>query len=185
MDEEFWNNLGAERKEPATISTKVKSFGKAISGDGLYPNERHALLKLSDGTFTRGNYIGPGTRVVQRVVYDHSEPKTEVDKVAMAHDIRYSFARNADDIRQADIKMINKVNDIDAKGQDSKWNISQAKLIGAKIKLEDVGIMNKGSFGGLDQPKEYNDQERQSMEVVLNSLAQQGYGRRRPQVQYF
>ena len=43
------------------------SLYKAIRGDGLYPGEKHALLILPDGTFTRGNFIGPGTKIIKRI----------------------------------------------------------------------------------------------------------------------
>ena len=172
MDNNFWDNLGAGT-QPVSFFEKTKSLGRAIRGDGLYPGEKHALLKMPNGTFERGNYIGPGTHIVQRLLYDKSPPKTEVDKVAIAHDLRYGFAENTDDARKADNIMINKVNEIQRNHLDSNFNIAQAKLIAAKVALEDLGIMNKGSFAGLDQPKEYNDSQKVELEKVLEQVKAQ------------
>jgi hypothetical protein len=116
---------------------------------------------------------------MQRLLYDNVQPRTEVDKVALAHDLRYSFAESPADIRQADIIMMNKVKDIEKKKQDNPFNIAQTKLIGVKIGLENIGILKKGSFGALDEPKEFNEEQGARMRTILNGLAQQGYGRRR------
>ena len=62
-----------------------------------FAGEKHAILKLSNGKYGVGNYIGPGTQVVKRLERG-DPPRTQIDRVAMGHDIRYQLAKNVNDI---------------------------------------------------------------------------------------
>lgn len=185
MDISFWDNLRKIQDTPENLNVpipipstqnKLHSFVSAVRGNKIYAGERHAILKLPDGTYSRGSYMGPGTHIVDRIK-SNDKPLTESDKVAQAHDIRYSMAETAEDAREADNKMIQKIKNIEKEGSDNKWNTTQAKLIGLKTFAEDIGILSKGSFSGYDKPKNYDSEDIMLMRNKLNNLTQQGYGR--------
>ena len=119
-----------------------------------YPGERHALLKLKNGKMGRANYMGPGTQIIERLKRG-DPPRTYSDGVAKIHDIDYYLASGASDeatknalIRQADNRMIEKLNRASRKSLDNNININLGRgIIASKTKLEDLGIMRKGSFG--------------------------------------
>jgi len=78
----------------------MKSAG--VKGvDSLFKGEKHAPLVLPDGTLRVGNYIGPGTKAVERVTRG-DKGITPVDTLAMRHDALYSLAKSKKDIRLAD-----------------------------------------------------------------------------------
>ena len=66
--------------------------------------------------------------------------------MAKAHDMRYHNANNIEDIRDADMKMLKKVAEIERNKQDYPVNIAQAKLIKAKVGLEDLGLLKRTAF---------------------------------------
>ena len=53
--------------------------------DDLYPGEHHGIMKLPNGRYERGAYIGPGTQVIKRYRAG-IKGKTPVDQVAKQHD---------------------------------------------------------------------------------------------------
>ena len=61
-----------------------------------------------------------------------------VDKTAEAHDFKYALANNNQDIRTADLKMVQSLKKARANKLDSNFNINQAELIRLKILLENV-----------------------------------------------
>jgi hypothetical protein len=136
--------------------------------------ERHAILKLKNGLTGIANFMGPGTRIEERIARG-DPPRTLSDKTAQAHDLRYFKAKTTDDIRVADKTMIEALKRIKASNGDSRFNIAQGqKLIQLKMKLEDNGIFNKGSFGELN--KAMNRLMTPAMNEKLNELKQQGFG---------
>jgi len=141
-----------------------------------YPGERHAILKLKNGKHGIGNYIGPGTQIMKRL--DRGDPpRTETDRVAQAHDIRYSLATSARDIRDADQKMVRKLKQIELNRTDSRFNTTQGKkLIQAKMKLEDKGLLSAKRFSDM---KGANPKDKPILESKLKELEQQGYGRKK------
>ena len=159
-----------------------------IAGSGMYdrfvnfilPNsqnklkdgEKHPIIYTRNG-FEVPNFLGPGTDLVHKIKTG-VEPVTDVDKTAQAHDIRYHLANSTDDIRKADLKMVEVLDNIQERGSDYKFNIYSGKLpIKAKIKLEDWGLAkpeNFTTFGGV------KPENRQMFEDKLSALTAEGYG---------
>jgi len=152
-------------------------FGREVIKPPKFAGERHAVLKMPDGSYTTGNFIGPGTAVNERLKAggELAKPVSEVDRIAKKHDLAYYKASNNDDIRKADNEMLDSVAIAQQKGKDHIFNLSQAKLIAFKTKLEDLGVSPTRftSFGGFDQMTEDN-KDRQ--ERALAELIQEGYG---------
>jgi hypothetical protein len=141
-----------------------------------FPGEKHALLKLPNGKTGVGNYIGPGTNLMARLKRG-DPPRTEVDKVAKAHDIRYALATKQSDIRRADNIMINKVKQIGRVRGDAPRNIAQANLMRAKVLGEDLGVLRKDAFSGdLSKNLKMSKEDKRLLMNELNKLAPQGYG---------
>ena len=154
----------------------TKSLYHAARGKGLYPGERHALLKLPGNKFARAQFMGPGTKIVERLRAG-SIPLTESDVVSQAHDIRYALATTPADIRIADQKMIAKLKEAERLGKDSKFNTKQGLAgIAGKIAMEDVGLFKEGSFGDLDKPKTYSVPDHYLLKNKLARMEQRGYG---------
>jgi len=141
-----------------------------------FAGEKHAILKLPNGKYGVGNYIGPGTHLVERLKRG-DPPRTEVDKVAQAHDIRYFQAKDVGDIRKADNIMMNKVNEIQRNRGDAPQNIAQAKLIRAKVLGENLGILKRDAFSGNFADNAKAAQANKGMaDAKLSTLSQAGYG---------
>jgi len=107
--------------------------GQGIIGDLLdktqkFKGERHVPL-ISQKGIRLANWAGPGTAIDTRLngSSDIKEPISAVDASAMAHDLRYTLAKNTNDIRFADNKMISKLNDIERDKQDYRLNIIAVK----------------------------------------------------------
>ena len=147
-------------------------------GDDTYrpgfPGEKHAILKLANGSLGKANYMGPGTAIVERLARG-DPPRTYADKVSQAHDIRMSFAKTPADVAEADRKMINALKVGQAKGLDSAFNLALGKYpIQAKAAAERYGVVPYGkfhSFGDHD-PAQYPQ-----LVSKLGELAQEGLGR--------
>jgi hypothetical protein len=111
-----------------------------------FQGERHALINLPTGGSGFANYLGPGTNVIERIKRQ-DPPRTPVDEAAMAHDIRYSLAKNIEDLRKADELMIKEIN----ARTDTSMNVFLGKrIIQAKIKAEDYGLLRKDRFATPD-----------------------------------
>jgi hypothetical protein len=140
-------------------------------GRPVFPGEVHAPLRLPSGGIGIANYMGPGTHVVERVRRG-DPPRTASDKVAMAHDIRYSLAPNKG--RAADKKMIAKLNAIQKKKQDRSFNINMGKRpIQAKMALENRGLLSKTRF---TDGAPLNASDRNLLQSKLDMLEQEGFG---------
>ena len=137
-------------------------IGHAVSTISGEEGERHAKLMNKEGQLVSANYMGPGTKIMERLrVKD--EPVSLADKVAMLHDIRYTEAqtdprkhwRNAY-TRLADKSMLKDLESIEELELDTPFNVKQGKwFIQAKMQGEDrlptwLGG-GRGWFGG-----EYN-----------------------------
>ena len=141
-----------------------------------FPGEKHGILKLPNGTYGVANYLGPGTHLVERLKRG-DPPRTLVDKTAKAHDIRYFQSQDVDDIRRADVKMMQSLADIQMRGADSVWNINQGKLIGAKMVGEDLGLLKRDAFSGDFKANASTVQENKALfDSNLQALEQEGYG---------
>lgn len=165
------------------LGTTVKNLlpSSDETGRPAYAGERHAILELPNGKYGMANYMGPGTQVIKRLQRG-DPPRTKSDKVAMRHDIDYALAsglknknEQAKAIRQADQRMVASLNRISKEKGDSAKNIFQGRrLIQGKMAAEDVGLMEKGSFGGDLKP--ISDKDKILLMSKRAGLAQEGYG---------
>lgn len=150
-------------------------FGKNVpKEERLRDKERHIMIKTKNGWRT-SNYIGPDTDLLGRL-RQGIKPATPSDKVAMRHDIDYSLSRNNNDVKTADLRMINKLNDIQKNKQDYLWNIQVAKKgIQTKRFLEDkLGFPSKWfAESGRDK---YSDDDIKLLEENQKQLILDGYG---------
>jgi len=136
-----------------------------------FPGEKHAILKLANGKNGVANYMGPGTQVAKRIKRK-DPPRTPADAVARAHDLRYALAKDVDDIREADTKMIDKLNNI----KDAPRNIFLGKrLIQAKVAAENAGLLSRDTFAtkGFKRPP---PEDAKIMEQALKTMKMEGYG---------
>ena len=158
----------------ADVSNKFPDSDK--NARPISPGEHHQLLKLRNNRFGRSNYAGPGTLIAKRI-RRRDPPRTEVDKVAQAHDIRYALSRGENTerkVREADTKMIDKLNEIQKNKTDSRFNILPAKLaISAKIKAEDFGVLSRKKFISDKTPSR---SDKIILDRKLKELEQEGYG---------
>jgi hypothetical protein len=141
-----------------------------------FSGEKHAILKLENGKLGVANYMGPGTNVMARL--KRGDPaRTETDRASMAHDVRYGLAQNIGDIRNADKIMMNAVDRASRNKTDAPMNIAQARLIKAKMGLEDVGLLKRDAFGGKENF--VSPEDKAFLTNKLKGLEQQGYGKKK------
>lgn len=132
--------------------------------------EMHAYLFTNKGV-ERARFMGPGTSVLERVRRG-DQPVSGADKVALAHDLRYTLANgNAAAEREADKKMI-------AKLQDPKVDNMLNRAIGripikAKVAAEKLGVMTPGSFS---KGPALNQGEKDLVQTKLDELELGGFG---------
>ena len=143
----------------------------------IFPGENHAIVKLPNGKFGRANYTGPGTRIVERLRREPGgdPPRVLSDKVSQAHDLRYSLAKNEDDVRKADLKMLSSLSDLKRDRQDRNTNIIPAMIgIRGKIVAENFGLLSRNAFISTSFKPSASDI--QLMQSKLKELEQQGFG---------
>lgn len=171
------------------ITSCTERDGHTVTGGGLYDyiankffganlkdGEIHAPLRTPSG-WQFASYMGPGTDVYTNIK-NKKEPVSNADRVAQAHDIRYSHAMSPEDVRTADLKMVQKLNDIEKDKSDSKFNIALGKWpIKAKMFLEDMGVMKKGSFSS--QKGISDREEAKVLGDKLRELEVEGYGKKK------
>lgn len=168
VTDNYISNLGTDLRNRIPDSDETARPG--------FQGEKHAILKLPNGKYGVANYMGPGTNLVERLIRG-DPPRTEVDKVAQAHDIRYFQAKDVNDIRKADNIMINKVAQIQRNRGDAPQNIAQAKLIGAKVIGEDLGILKRNTFSGnFANNEKIANANKEMFDTKLKTLEQEGYG---------
>lgn len=133
--------------------------------------EFHAYLATPKG-IERARFMGPGTSVLERIRRG-DQPVSGADKVAQAHDLRYTLAQgDKAKERAADIKMINKLQDPSV---DNMLNRAIGRIpIKAKVAAEKLGILSAGNFSKGDA---LNDEETDMVETKLNELEQEGFGK--------
>jgi hypothetical protein len=142
----------------------------------LFEGEKHIPLIMPDGSIQIANWVGPSTQVIKRLKRG-DKGKTATDYVAMRHDLDYSIAQNLDHIRNADQRMINRLNQIQAQNGDNKLNIlAGKKAIQSKVYLEDKGLLSKNAFADFSAlPAD----EKQLIQNKIQELEQIGYGFKR------
>jgi hypothetical protein len=140
----------------------------------LYSGEMHAFLRLPDGKMGRANYMGPGTHLVDRLKRA-DPPRTFSDKESQAHDSRYFLAKSPDDVKRADLKMVDVMQRAKRNKLDDPINVMQGlRLIQAKNKLETMTGKNFVDYG----PGKGEESGRPLVEAKLSELEKEGFGKK-------
>lgn len=130
---------------------------------------------MPDGKIEIASWVGPGTQVLKRIQRG-DKGKTATDYVAMRHDLDYTIASNLNDIRNADQRMINKLNQIQKNKGDNIVNIlAGKKAIQTKVYLEDSGLLDKNKFANLGGSS-LSEEEKELVLNKIKELEQIGYG---------
>ena len=140
-----------------------------------FSGEKHAVLKLPNGKLGRASFMGPGTEIIKRLKRG-DKGRTPADRVAKAHDIRYSLAEDIKDIRNADKKMIQTLKSFRRRGIDKRFNTDvEMRAIQAKVIGENLGVIKRTAFSGpLPNPQTSGD--RTLLKSNLTKLEQAGFG---------
>ena len=86
------------------------------------PGEKHQIILTASVKYAPAVYSGPGTNLETRIRRG-DKPLSYVDKTAMAHDLRYSLANTEQDVRNADVRMVQQLNKATTMNLDSQFNI--------------------------------------------------------------
>ncbi len=142
-----------------------------------FPGEKHAILfKKGSNMPSVGNYIGPGTKVLERLKRG-DPPRSAVDRAAQAHDIRYMVATDQKQVRDADNRMIDAVARIRKNKEDDPRNIFMAETIMRSKRLaEDLGALDPKKFASLQGAKHLSKEDRMMAGRKLAQLTAEGYG---------
>ena len=147
-----------------------------IFGSNLRDKEIHAPV-WTPGGLKFGSFIGPGSDVIGRI-RDGIQPVSNSDRVAQKHDLAYGFAKNAADVRTADLKMVNKLYDLQKNNEEYRVNVWTGALpIRLKMWAEDRGIIKPGSFADLRGWNNADDEK--IARDKFDELEQQGYGKKK------
>jgi len=155
-----------------------------LTGSKLKPGEKHVLM-LKDGKLKAGNYCGPGTSILTRVKED-VKPLNKVDKVCQGHDIRYSLSNNIEGIKEADKKMVDKLDQLQKNKEESLFNILPSKYgIKANQLLSKI-LPDKYADKFVNYMTDYKDfnknlkpEDKKLLLDKLEELKIEGYGRKR------
>lgn len=155
-----------------------------LTGSKLKPGEKHVLM-LKDGKLQAANYCGPGTSILTRV-RDDIKASNKVDKVCQAHDIRYSLSNNIEGIKEADKKMVDKLDQLQKNKEESLFNILPSKYgIKANQLLSKI-LPDKYADKFVNYMTDYKDfnknlkpEDKKLLEDKLEELKIEGYGRKR------
>lgn len=158
------------------FSTKAKNILPSADENARpqHKGEHHTLLKLPNGKYGFANYAGPGTDIVKRVKRG-DPPRTVVDAISQAHDIRYTL--DPDNVRKADVKMLEALDEASAYGTDNMFNIGLADMvIRSKMAAEDLTCdIPKAA------PVPLTPTSKKILEDKLAELEQRGYGKPEPE----
>jgi hypothetical protein len=160
---------------------------KALKGRGLYQKTVNKLFgaKLGKDEYhppvwtKKGvqfpSFLGPGTNIYDNI-RKGKKPINEVDRISMAHDLRYSRATNSAQVRDADLRMLKKIKEVRKNKGDYKINLLIGEIpIRAKMMAEDLGITRKGLFADM---KGVPEEHKKLNESELAKLELKGYGRK-------
>lgn len=167
----------------------------------LKDGETHALFFNDDGAIVRARFAGPNTKLVENLkeMVDANNDNislaiadenfvSDSDKVALAHDIRYTLSDDPEKVREADLKFVNKLKEnMKRSGGSPKVifnNFVPYSGVRGKMLMEDTGLIKKGSFatGGIEK---YPKEEQQLLTDTLKHLEMQGYGKRTTAINKF
>lgn len=155
-----------------------------LTGSKLKPGEKHVLM-LKDGKLQAANYCGPGTDILSRVKKG-VKASNKVDSTCMAHDIRYSLSSNIEGIKEADKKMVDKLDQLQKNKEESLFNILPSKYgIKANQLLSKI-LPDKYADKFVNYMTDYKDfnknlkpEDKKLLEDKLEELKIEGYGRKR------
>jgi hypothetical protein len=152
------------------VSNKFKPSDKEATE--IEAGEKHGILILPNGKIGRANYMGPGTNLIKRLKRG-DKPRTEMDELSRAHDIRYDLAKSQNDIEEADRIFIKGAKKIRKEGKDNSFNTYVGQVpIQAKLFAEKKGLIKPTFKKGQILDKE----EEELLEKTLASAIQKGYG---------
>jgi hypothetical protein len=160
------------------VYDKVSNFFLGSRGNKLYYGEKHAILKNEQGKLIPAYFMGPGTKLHERLKNnDDKKIFSKSDKTSLAHDLRYYLSNENQDIRNADLKMISKLEDLKKNKLDSNWNINQGLYgIKAKVWAEDKLKIPKEKFTTFGDWKNDTQENQDIARNKLKELEQEGYG---------
>ena len=159
-----------------------------LTGSKLKPGEKHAVIyDPVKKKYTAANYIGPGTDLITRLK-NKDEPIVKADKVAQAHDIRYTLSKDVNSIKNADAKMVNKLKSLRKNKEDSAFNTYPAQ-IGIQANQLLAKILPTKYFDKfvnyMTDYKDYNskltDDDKKLLDDKLKELEAEGYGFKKKQ----
>lgn len=178
---DWWNTAKKYAGKAADLySSEIGTMAKNLipSSDenarNSFPGEKHAILQLPNGKYGIANWAGPGTRVMERLKRG-DPPRSYVDEVAKAHDIRYALSGgDPNKVREADHKMISAIHLGKKNKSDTNQNLAAAEaLMTGKILAEELDLLKKGSFAS-NTPLSVED--RALLEKSIEPLKQKGLG---------
>lgn len=115
------------------------------------PGEKHAMLRIPQARVGFANYLGPGTRLAERLKAG-DPPRSHMDKVAMAHDLRLALGKPNAESRLADVMTRTRMSRTDPR--NNRLN-----------PIENAELARKNIMGAEDLG-----------EKALRELAMQGFG---------
>jgi len=138
----------------------------------IEPDEKHGILILPNGKFGRSNYMGPGTNLMKRLKRG-DVPRTAMDELSRAHDIRYDLAKSQSDIEEADEIFIKGAKKIRKNKLDNKINTYVGQIpIQAKLYAERKGLI-KPTF---KQIQKFEKDDEKLLRDTLKTAIMKGYG---------
>lgn len=184
-------------KSKSTKKTKLKGgafYDKTVNfltGSNLKSGEKHAIIyDPVKKKYTAANYIGPGTNLISRLKRG-DEPIVKADKVAQAHDIRYSLSKDVNGIKEADRKMVDKLKNLRKNKEDSNFNTIPAQL-GIQANQVLAKVLPDKYFNKFvnymtnyeDYNKNLSSEDKLLLENKLKELESEGYGLKKKKRKY-
>lgn len=112
-----------------------------------FPGEKHAPQIAHDGARVTGVNIGPGTKFIKGIETGRF-PVSKADLAARKHDGLYYMHQTEQDIRDADIELIDDLEDLEDEGEPL-FNTRPAILaMRAKMFGENAGLIARDKFSG-------------------------------------
>ncbi len=145
-----------------------------------YPGERHLPLYIKDKKkIELANFAGPGTHVLERLHKGPPEsvPKSKVDEISKAHDLRMMTAKNYADVLKAHNIMLRELDNASKTKSDSFVNIKVAKVGIKAAKLgEKLGLVAKDQWSNLEGIDQFNESDQRLILTELEKLQMKGLG---------
>ncbi len=140
--------VGAVARGP--IGTKISNvlsekFNKNPNWRPGFSGEAHLVLPTQFG-LTRANFCGPGTNLQKRLPRG-DKGVSEIDSACQIHDMLYTIAKSAKDIRAADDRLISDIRKAKSAGAVQKQIL--IKGIQAKKLGENIGVFGPETFTTL------------------------------------